>query len=86
MTSSFSDLEKIRRNPLSHRKALYFIAFPVQLAVVLPRVEPAALGWNHRNHDQIEYKPSGFIALAGAAHQHSQSFRDRTGCSSSNRP
>mgnify|MGYP001550778310 CR=1 FL=1 len=54
---------------------LHFIAFLVELAVILLRIKPVGPGWNPRNHAKIKHQLSGFISLVGLVHQHRKPFR-----------
>jgi hypothetical protein len=60
----------------SAEQPFHFVAFPVKLAVVLPRGEAVGFGRNHWNHAQIEHHLPRFIALVGPFHQHRRPFRN----------
>ena len=47
MTSHLSYRVKTRRYPFRRREPFYFIAPPIQKAIVLPGRTPVGLGWNH---------------------------------------
>lgn len=53
------------------------VALLVESAVVLPGFDAVGLGWNHRNHAQIEHQLPRLIAFIGSIHQHGQAFRHR---------
>jgi hypothetical protein len=51
------------------------VTFLVEGAVVFPGFDAIGLGWNHRNHAQIEYQLARLIALIGTIHQDGKAFR-----------
>ncbi len=88
MTSSFS---KRVKNPSVALQAteqpLHFVAPLVHFLVVLPRIDPIGLGWNHRHEAKIERQLAGFIAFVSAIHQQMnrplhwpQVFKQRAAC------
>ena len=75
-TSSFFESGKDSAEAFEPSKQpLYFIAFLVEVAIVLPRSEPIGLGRNHRNHAQVENKLPGFIAFVCPIHQQAAGLR-----------
>ncbi len=42
------------------KQALHFIAFPVELAIIVPRLSSVGFRWNHRNHAQLQHPVARF--------------------------
>jgi hypothetical protein len=58
-------------------EAFGFVPLLVEFLALAPGIEPVGLGWDHRNHAQIEHKLPGSIALTSLIHQQRQAFRHR---------
>jgi len=76
-TSSFSNLEKILRKPLSLRNSARSRCVFVEGRVVFPGFDAIGLRRNHRNHAQAEHQFRVSSPLVGPIHQHRQAFRHR---------
>ena len=69
ITSSLSNIEKMRLNLFLLREAFYLIASVMHNTVVYPRLDPIRFGWHNGNESQVQLKLPGFPALIRPIHQ-----------------
>lgn len=60
------------------KQALRFIAFPVESAIIGPRLASVGFRWNHRNHVQLQHQLPGCITFVGSIHHQRNFHRQRT--------